>query len=204
MRCIVIGALPVQRLPFAVAVEDYLIAADKGYETAVRLGLTPQLVVGDFDSLGYAPKAENVVRLNVRKDDTDVGHALAIALERGCTEFHVFGALGGKLDHTIANVQLAANLAAQGASCTFYGDCERFTVLQNNSITFGASHCGRISVFSLLPESRGVSIRGLSYCCENVTLTNTFPLGVSNEFVGANAEISVSDGRLLVMWQEGL
>ena len=204
MRCLIFGALPVAKLPFAVKKDDFVIAADKGLATAKALGVQPDLIVGDFDSLGYAPEAENVVRLNVRKDDTDVGYAINLAFARGYRDFHVFGAVGGKLDHTVANIQLAADLAAKGASCTFYGDSERFTVLENGALTLAPKDSGRVSVFSLLPRSEGVSIRGLSYGCDDAAITDRFPIGVSNAFIGNEAEISVKDGRLLIVWEEAL
>ena len=200
----IFGALPVARLPFAVKKDDFVIAADKGLEMVKALGMQPDLIVGDFDSLGYAPEAENVVRLNVRKDDTDVGHAIGLAYDRGYRQFHVFGAVGGKLDHTVANIQLAADLSAKGASCTFYGDSERFTVVENGSLALPAKKEGRVSVFSLLPRSEGVTIRGLSYTCDNAVITDRFPIGVSNAFIGNEAEISVKNGRLLIIWQEEL
>ncbi|MBQ9247282.1 MAG: thiamine diphosphokinase, partial [Ruminococcus sp.] len=82
-RCFIFGALPVSSLTETPEKGDYIIAADKGYDVALSLGLTPDLVVGDFDSLGSAPDAENVVRLQVRNDDTDVGHAVGMGFERG-------------------------------------------------------------------------------------------------------------------------
>ena len=204
MRCLIFGALPVARLPFAVKNDDFVIAADKGLATAKVLGVQPDLIVGDFDSLGYAPNTENVVRLNVLKDDTDVGYAINLAFARGYRDFHVFGAVGGKLDHTIANIQLAADLAAKGASCMFYGASERFAVIENGAIALPAKNAGRVSVFSLAPRSEGVSIRGLSYGCDDAAITDRFPIGVSNAFIGNEAEISVKDGRLLIVWEEAL
>ncbi|MBQ7566062.1 MAG: thiamine diphosphokinase [Oscillospiraceae bacterium] len=204
MRCIIIGALPVARLPFAVTENDYVIAADKGLETAQKLSVHVDLIIGDYDSLGYVPVGENVIRLPVRKDETDVGCAVRLALERGCEDFHIFGAVGGKLDHTLANVQIAAELAAKGASVTFYGDSERFCTIRSGSVRLPARESGRVSVFSLTDRCEDVTVRGLSYECEHVALQNTFPLGVSNAFVGKSAEISVGEGTLLVVWEEGL
>lgn len=201
MRCFIFGALEVKCLPYLPAEGDLVIAADKGYETLKKLNITPNIIVGDFDSLGYIPKEANVEKLNVRKDDTDTAHAVDIGFERGFKEFIVYGGVGGKLDHSIANIQLAKSIAKRGGRAVFIGDTESFTVIKDGSISFDESRTGRISVFSLSDESTGVSETGLSYALENATLTNDFALGVSNEFVGKKSEVSVKNGYLLIVIQ---
>lgn len=201
MRCFIFGALEVECLPYLPAEGDLVIAADKGYETLKKLNITPNIIVGDFDSLGYIPKEANVEKLNVRKDDTDTAHAVDIGFERGFKEFIVYGGVGGKLDHSIANIQLARSIAKRGGRAVFIGDTESFTVIKDGSISFDESRTGRISVFSLSDESTGVSETGLSYALENATLTNDFALGVSNEFVGKKSEVSVKNGYLLIVIQ---
>ncbi len=201
-RCFLFGALPVTRMPDAPDRGDYIIAADRGYDVAVSLGITPDLVVGDFDSRGSAPKVENLVRLPVRKDETDIAHALALAFDRGWRSFIVYGASGGKADHTFANIQLACDIARRGGRAIFYGETS-FTVIRNASLTLPESSSGRVSVFSMTECSRGVVLRGLSYTMDGGTLSRYTPTGVSNAFIGKQAEISVRDGELLVMWQTG-
>ena len=201
MRCFIFGALEVKCLPYLPAEGDLVIAADKGYETLKKLNITPNIIVGDFDSLGYIPKEANVEKLNVRKDDTDTAHAVDIGFERGFKEFIAYGGVGGKLDHSIANIQLAKSIAKRGGRAVFIGDTESFTVIKDGSISFDESRTGRISVFSLSDESTGVSETGLSYALENATLTNDFALGVSNEFVGKKSEVSVKNGYLLIVIQ---
>lgn len=110
--CYIFAALPSGPLP-AIGPEDYVIAADAGY---MQLGgIRPDLVVGDFDSLGFAPENERVVRHPARKDDTDTLLAVKLGLEKGCTRFVILGGLGGRLDHTIANIQTLSYLAARAA-----------------------------------------------------------------------------------------
>ena len=200
-RCFIFGALPVSSLTEAPGDGDYIIAADKGYDVALSLGLTPDLVVGDFDSRGSAPDAENVVRLQVRKDDTDVGHAVGMGFERGCTDFVVYGAVGGLLDHTFANVVIAHEIAEKGGRSLFIGNDYSFTVIRNEELSFPARDGGRISVFALGKTAQSVKIEGLSYGAENLTIPCTSHIGVSNSFIGKPARIVVSDGTLLVIWQ---
>lgn len=200
-RCFIFGALPVSRLPISPVRGDIVIAADRGYDVALSLGITPDLVVGDFDSRGEAPAAENLVKLQVRKDDTDVGHAVEMGFERGCSNFIIYGAVGGLLDHTFANVVIAHNIAVRGGRALFIGEEYSFTVLHSASVDFAARASGRISVFALGGTARGVNIRGLSFDAEALDLPCTSHLGVSNAFIGQEARISVADGDLLVMYQ---
>lgn len=200
-RCYIFGALSVSRLCETPAEGDLVIAADKGYDVAMALGITPDLVVGDFDSRGQAPEGENVVRLNVRKDDTDTEHAVKIALGKGCTDFVIYGAAGGGLDHTLGNIAVAEMIAKSGGRAVFYGEESSFTVIRDGSVRLPQNSGGRVSVFSLTEISRGVSIKGLSYEVQDIDLPRATTLGVSNAFVGKEAEIGVSDGTLLIVWE---
>lgn len=201
-RCYIFGALPVEQLIFRPDKGDLVIAADRGYAVARSLGITPDIVVGDFDSLGEAPQGDNVIRLNVRKDDTDLEHAVMIALDRGCDDFIVYGAIGGLLDHTLANIAVAERVALAGGRSLFIGD-ECFTVIHDASLELPAYRDGRVSVLSLSEISRGVSISGLSYEAEDITLERAVTRGVSNEFIGKPARISVADGTLLIVYESG-
>lgn len=200
-RCFIFGALPVSALCELPQKGDLIIAADKGYDVALSLGLTPDLVVGDFDSRGEAPDVENLVRLEVRKDDTDVGHAVELGIERGYTDFVVYGAVGGLLDHTFANAAIAHDIARRGGKALFIGEEFCFTVLHNSVKEFCARDNGRISVFALGGTAKGVTIRGLNYEAENFKLRCTDHIGVSNAFIGKAAKISVADGDLLIVWE---
>lgn len=200
-RCFIFGALKVSRLPIKPASGDFIIAADQGYDNMLSLGLDPDLVVGDFDSLGKIPDRENVITLPVRKDMTDVGYAVEKGFERGCREFILYGAVGGALDHTFANVAIAHDIARRGARALLIGEEYSFTVLHDSSITFHARQSGRISVFALGGLAEGVTIRGLSYEVEDFDVACTDHIGVSNAFIGKEAEISVRKGDLLVVWQ---
>lgn len=199
-RCIIFGALPVGSLPVKPEEGDLVIAADGGYEHALSRGITPDIVVGDFDSLGRIPDAENVIRLNVRKDDTDLEHAVMIAADKGCDDFIVYGAVGGKLDHTLGNIAVAQKIAFMGGRVMFYGGDSSFTVFRNGSVAFPARESGRISVFSLDGTAKGVSIRGLSFEAEDIELTPMTTRGVSNAFIGKQAQIAVKDGVLLIVF----
>ena len=202
-RCFIFGALPVDTLPEMPQEGDLVIAADRGYDVALSHGIAPDLVVGDFDSLGAVPQHDHVIRLNVRKDDTDLEHAVNIAAEKGCTDYVVYGAVGGALDHTLGNIAVAEMIAKRGGRAVFYGDESSFTVIRNGSVRLPVRDSGRASVFSLSELSRGVTIQGLSYEVENFDLPRATTRGVGNLFIGAPAEVSVTDGTLLIVWENG-
>ena len=129
--CYVVGAMPLDPGFILTPVPgDLVIAADKGYETLSRLGVHPGLVVGDFDSLGSVPDHPQVLRLPRVKDETDTGFALRQGLKRGYRRFVLLGCLGGRLDHTVANLQLLSWLSAQGAQGVLLGEGEAAGRLQ--------------------------------------------------------------------------
>lgn len=200
-RCFIFGALPVSFFPEKPYSGDLIIAADKGYDQALNLGIEPDLIVGDFDSRGKAPELDNVIRLNIRKDETDVGYAVELGFERGYNEFVVYGAVGGLLDHTLANIAIARDIAERGGKPLFIGNEYSFTVIRNSSVRFAAKDGGRISVFALSDTAEGVNISGLDYEASGLDIPCTSHIGVSNGFIGKEAEISVGEGTLLVVYQ---
>jgi len=176
-----------------------VIAADGGLVHTDPLGITPQIVLGDFDSLGYTPKGANV--FPVEKDDTDAMLAVRKGLELGCDRFLLYGSLDGpRLDHTVANFQTLQFLADRGTTGYLIGKDHIVTVVKNGEITFPATAEGIVSVFCMGADAEGVTIEGLQYPLENGSLSAGFPLGVSNHFVGQPAKISVKNGSLLIIY----
>ncbi len=195
--CYIVCALP-QNHKLSPAPGDLVIAADGGY--AHLNGIHADLVVGDFDSLGYVPAGESVVRHPAEKDDTDTMLAARIGIERGYRAFVLLGGVGGRLDHTLANIQTLAFLRENGARAALRGEEETITFLQDESLRFRAGLSGIVSVFSYGATAAGVYERGLAYALTDATLTDTNPLGVSNAFTGEIAEVSVRAGRLVVLY----
>lgn len=198
-RCFIFGALSSLTLPEMPTENDLVIAADKGVLTTEKFNITPDFIIGDFDSLGFVPRGENVITLSVRKDDTDVGFAVKTAFEKGYKDFVLYGCVGGNLSHTLANLQIAKSLSEKGCSVVLYGENEIITVIYNSSISFAPEKHGRVSVLSLSDESFGVTIENLSYTLENATIKASEPLGVSNEFIGCESRISVENGCLVIV-----
>ena len=198
-KCIIFCAAGFDELALPIEPDDYIIAADGGLLHTEKLGLTPDVILGDFDSLGYTPEGSRV--FPVEKDDTDAMLAVRQGLNTGCREFILYGALGGKrLDHTVANFQTLQFLADRGARGYLVGSDHIVTVVKEEAITFPAHFGGILSVFCLGPDAENVTIRGAQYNLEGGTLTSGFPLGVSNHFMGKEVTVSVEKGSLLLIF----
>ena len=198
-KCLVFCAGGFNGLLEPIASDDYIIAADGGLVHTDNLGLAPNLILGDFDSLGYVPEGSSV--FPVEKDDTDAMLAVKKGLELGYKEFLLYGSLDGpRLDHSVANFQTLQYLADRGATGALIGKTQIVTVVKNGKLAFPARNKGIVSVFCMGADAHGVSIKGLKYALEKGTLTAGFPLGVSNHFIGREAEISVENGSLLLIY----
>ena len=197
--CLIFGAAEFDRLLEPVKKEDIVIAADGGFRHTGVLGIQPSGVLGDFDSLGYEPEGAHV--FPVEKDDTDTMLAVRQGLNMGCSRFLLYGSLDGpRLEHTVANFGTLQYLADQGAYGYLIGKEYLVTVVKNGGLRFPKEAEGIISVFCSGRDAEGVTLRGLHYPLNDGTLCAGFPLGVSNEFIGETAEITVKNGSLLVLW----
>lgn len=199
--CYIIGAGDCNNIYINQLNKGYVIAADGGKEYLEKCGITPDMIIGDFDSLGYIPKHRNIIKLPVEKDVTDMFAAVNEAMEMGYDKFIIYGGLGGRLDHTIANCQLLKYISKKGCIGFIVGENTAITSVYNGKIEFCDEFKGLISVFSIDETSKGVTIEGFKYELKDGELKNDYPLGVSNEFAGKRGIIEVEDGTLLVHFE---
>ena len=200
--CYIVGAGDCEKLDFTKNESDLLIAADAGYMHIIKNGMQPDIVIGDFDSLGRIPDAENVVKLNPVKDITDMHAAAEEGIKTGFREFVIYGATGGRFDHTFANIQLIASLSQKGFAASIADGDRIITAVTDSEIRFDSSKKGFISVFSHTDKSEGVFEKGLKYTLENAAISNSFAIGVSNEFIGEESVISVKKGTLIIIYNK--
>lgn len=197
--CVIFCAAEFNGLAEPLNQGDFLLAADGGLLHLQKLGLEPDGILGDFDSLGYVPQGAKV--FPVEKDDTDAMLAARQGLKLGYKRFVFYGSIDGpRLDHTVANFQTLQFLADHGGKGYLVGKDYLITVIKNETIVFPPSCEGILSVFCLGADAEDVTIRDLQYPLEHGTLSSGFPLGVSNHFIGNGGTISVKSGSLLVMW----
>lgn len=199
-RCIIVGAGDFSGFRSVPGPDDYLIAADAGYRWCQQEQVVPDLVVGDFDSLGQAPDHPNIIQMPVEKDDTDMLHAIRLGLEKGYRKFELYGGTGGRIDHTIANLQCLLFLHAHGARGLMYGDHVVYQGICCETVSFPSSMKGDFSLFCLDGTARGVTIRGLKYELTDAVITSDFPIGCSNSFLGEPSSVTVREGSLIAIY----
>lgn len=202
--CYIVGAGSCTESVFP-AKGDLLIAADGGAAHLARMGLVPDLLLGDLDSLGEKKPNCPLMRYPAEKDDTDMALAVEEGVSRGYREFLVFGALGGaRLDHTLAAVGLLPGYAARGLSVTLIGGGQRVCALPSGGEKcFSPALQGYLSLLAVGTEAAGVTAENVKYPLQDATLKACTTLGVSNEFLpGRDARVSVKRGSLLLIWQE--
>ncbi|MDR1028047.1 MAG: thiamine diphosphokinase [Clostridiales Family XIII bacterium] len=248
-RCVIIAAY--QSAPRAdlsdIGPRDLIVCADGGYAHAQACGVVPHAIIGDFDSLEHAPSSAGdagveVIRLDTDKDRTDTLECVRYGIGKGFEDFLIIGGLGGRLDHSIANIQTLSFLTDMGCrawivdgknraamvagaarnlaelsvkvdgpvvdalGCDFAEVCGVGTAdaAQPGSICLEPiMPNGKFSVFSYEERSVGVCISGAKYHLTDAVLTQSYPIGVSNEFVGDSpVTISVTRGRLLIVLSE--
>ena len=179
---------------------DLLICADGGYDAAVRCGIRPDLVVGDFDSMPETHVSGcEVLKLPAYKDDTDMVVCLREARRRGYREFRLAGCIGGRLDHTLANIQCLYDCALRGESAWMCDGINRITVLLPGAYVFPQMQGRKLSLLSYGEEARGVCLAGTEWQLDGAALTNRYPLGVSNEITAQEARLSFESGALMLV-----
>lgn len=197
-KCVIFCAGEFDGLLEPIRPEDTVIAADAGIRHLAALGIKADIILGDFDSLGYVPQGAAV--FPVEKDDTDAMLAIRRGLQMGHRRFVIYGGLDGpRLDHTIANLQALQFLADRGAVGYLVGLTQVATMVVSR-ISFPASAAGILSLFCMGCPATGVSLTGLQYPLADARLDSGFPLGVSNHFTGAPAHIQVKSGTLLAIY----
>ena len=198
--CLIISGAPECYFPVSFTKADFVIACDAGYIHAQRADIVPDVIIGDFDSyLGDLPGGVEIIRTKPENDDTDTMMALKLAIRRGYRRIMLVGALGGRIDHMLANISLIAFAATKGADLQIVDGHHQIFAVRDGKRRVPRSSWRNLSVFAFDTECTGVTLRGVKYPLEGAVLTNTFALGVSNEFTEDIAEISVESGILIVV-----
>ena len=200
-RCVIVGGGPIAdyaRAREAIGPEDYVICCDSGLRHAAALGVRPDLVVGDFDSCPRPETEAETLVLPREKDDTDTVFAAKEALRRGFGEFLLLGAVGGRLDHTLANVGVLLMLDAAGKRAAALDDYSRMEIVSRRAEV--ADSWPYFSLLAVDGPAEGVTIRHAKYPLENAKIDAGWQYAVSNEpLPGQTAEIRVKKGRLLLV-----
>lgn len=202
-RAVVFSAVPVESdMAAYVQPGDFIVACDAGYRNAAKLGVRPDLIVGDFDSAPQPETDRETIVLPHVKDDTDTQFAARWLVEHGYEEVTLLGALGGaRIEHMFANVSTGLFLAMHGIK-TILADArsEMHYLLPGKELVLERKDWMYLSVFSLGAPMTGVTLQGVYYPLENATLSELdYPLGTSNEFVEPVAHLQCAGGHGLVV-----
>lgn len=197
-RCILIGAGEFKETFIEVNEQDMVIAADGGYQHCLDLKLRVDLVVSDFDSYRHEIDDVQVLKSQPEKDDTDMMLAIEAGLKHGYREFVIYGGMGGRLEHTLANIQCLNFLCQQGAHGVMISQNTSIEVLSNGFICYDESKRGYISVFSMEKCSE-ITIENLKYPLDHFHLSNATSRGVDNEFIQRQSKIIVHKGCICII-----
>lgn len=200
-RCVIICASPYNQPQFIkskIQPSDYIICADGGFDTAVKCGIIPDVIIGDFDSaeIGVDDRYKKII-LPVEKDDTDSIFCAKYAISQGFKYVLILGATGSRADHMYANYSLLKYIYNKGCtgaiedefSCTYY--TEDVLSLQCSGKT--------VSVLPFGCENAIVSLDGFKYRADELTMPSDFPIGVSNIAISEKSTVTVHSGGVLVM-----
>ncbi|MBQ4109752.1 MAG: thiamine diphosphokinase [Clostridia bacterium] len=203
MKCVIFGSAPINSYDFInkyLDKSDFIICADGGIAHTEKLGITPQLIIGDFDSYSGKLPSDNVMRYPSEKDDTDMALCIEYAIKNGYEEIIIAGGLGGRIDHTLANLSLLAK----------YSDKSIMLIDEKTEITAISDFCSLeknekkyISFVSFTEKTEGVTYKGLKYPLSDATLySKDAQFSISNEIIEKKAEISLKSGILLCIRTE--
>jgi len=201
--CVVIGAAPITDGSVFEEINDgdYIICADGGMDSALKYGLKPDLIVGDFDSAeSDVPAGIETIRLKPEKDDTDMLAAVVEGLRRGYRNFILFGALGGmRFDHSFANLCVLQYLVKNGCKAIIYDEKCRIFLINDGRLILSKIKGKTVSVYPFGGPSCAVSYIGLKYPLTRAVLTSDNPRGTSNVVISDNAQITVHSGSALII-----
>ena len=189
---------------------DLIVGADGGAAQALACGVAPDVVIGDMDSLPGDARASlaasgcEFITHPRAKDETDLELALSYVVERGFQEIIIFGALGGRLDHTLANLLLLALPRFAAVRVRIVDDSEEALLVRDgHAVTVDGRPGDTLSLLPLGGDARGVTTSGLAWALDGDTLAFGSSRGVSNEMTGSTARIAVREGCVLVVHQVG-
>lgn len=200
-RCVIVGGAPIGdygRVKAYLSDNDDVICCDSGLRHREGLGVEPTLIVGDFDSHENPHADVETIVLPREKDDTDTFYAVKEAVNRGYDEFLLVGVIGGRLDHTLANLSILYYLDTIGKTAIAVDDYSEVEVV-STSATVDDSYL-YFSLLNLSGEAEGITITGAKFPLENGSVTCDYQYAVSNEpLKGQIAQITIERGRLLLI-----
>ncbi|NLG89614.1 MAG: thiamine diphosphokinase [Clostridiaceae bacterium] len=187
-----------------VELSDLVVCADGGARHLYALGIKPDVLVGDFDSIPrdileeYKKANVEIIKYPVRKDMTDVELAIECAVSRGASRIFIFGAFGTRIDHTLSNLHLLHRLLDSGIEGVLF-DEKNAVYLIDDQIKIKRRENHKLSLLPAAPVVEGIYTEGLAYPLKDAVMKVGTTLGISNEFTSDEASVSIRKGRLFII-----
>ena len=201
-RCVIVGGAEIRNYAFVrkqLRPDDYVIFCDSGLTHMERLGVSPALIVGDFDSHANPKLPVETIVLPCEKDDTDTVFAVKEALNRGFDTFLLAGVVGGRLDHTLANVSILVMLQEQGKRGSIVDDYSIMEMISNKPVLI-EDDCRFFSLLNITGMAEEISISNAKYLLKDAKIGCSYQYGTSNEVLpGQTSKIVVGKGQLLLI-----
>lgn len=203
-KCVILAGARIEDYKLISLPEDcYVICADGGYHHAEKLGVKPDVLLGDFDTLESLDGVNcEIQRFKPEKDDTDTMLAVKLAFERGFKEIYLCGVLGGRIDHTIANIFILEYILNHGGVGYILNGSDEIMLMKAGNMTISRKQGFYFSLISVSNTCQVQSLDGVKYPIRNTTLTRDFPLGISNEIINDCCHISIKNGLLLIIFSK--
>ena len=199
-RCVIVGNADIENYEKVKAYlgnDVYFVFCDGGLKHIDSLGVSPDFVVGDFDSAKKPASNENTIVLPTEKDDTDTFAAVKLMLKKGFKDFLLIGVIGQRLDHSLGNISILLFLKNNNAKGLIVDDYSEMFLCEN-TVKISKNSCSFFSVISLEKQLLGVTIKGAKYPLCNATIDNAYQFAVSNEATN-DTEISIKQGDALII-----
>ena len=206
MKAIIITPFLENKIKDSVEIrdDDFIICADTSFSEAIRQNIKIDLIIGDFDS-GHPqsfPTGIETITVPAEKDDSDTLLCVKEAIKRGFDKIVIAGGIGGRLDHTFANIQTLYYGRVNGVDISISDGKNEAMILYPGVYDFEKRNGFYLSVFAYSEKVAGLNLKGVKYTLENADITNFFPIGLSNEIVSESAEVSFSNGVVLVIFSK--
>lgn len=201
-RCVIIGGAEIGNYDVVrseLREDDFCIFCDSGLKHMAALDVSPDLIVGDFDSHPNPGLAVETIVLPCEKDDTDTVYAVKEAVKRGYEEFLLTGVIGGRLDHSLGNVSILIYLHSLGLKASIIDDYSHMQIVSKEPVYIADSYAF-FSLLNITGTARGITIENAKYPLQDGEITCEYQYGISNEVLpGRKASVSVRDGMLLLI-----
>ncbi|NBH62370.1 thiamine diphosphokinase [Anaerotruncus sp. 80] len=179
-----------------------IICADGGLLIAQKLGLSPDFLIGDYDSMNVP--SGDVIKLPMEKDMTDSEAAIDLAVSKGYKDITLLGGLGGRFDHTMGNIGMLAKFCGTTIRLSLIDGQNYLFMVAPGTYTVPKNAYTYLGIISYGDDAKNVTLRGVKYPLTNHHLTNKTTLGVSNEIICDSATVSFTDGMLLIILSKDL